>query len=136
MKKFLAIIVLTLASFCLSEAYASATKLKAYSFAFKSADENGKWTDWTDWEECNILVVFNADKERITIYSKETQEYDMVSADDWESDGDGGKVSEIACVDGDGERCTVRWRIDKDGGQQVYVDYPTFCFVYNVRLKD
>lgn len=136
MKKLLILIIL-LVSFCMaSVAHASVSKLTAYSWAYKYVVDDGQWTAWSDWEDCNILVVFNPDKDRITIYSSTTQEYDIISMDDWESDGEGGKVTEFDCVDAEGLRCGVRWRIDKDGDQQVYVDYNDFRFVYNLKSKD
>lgn len=135
MKKFLALTLLLVSSMAVSKVYADVIKLKAYNFAYRAV-ENGSWTDWSDWSDCNILVVLNTDKERLTIYSKETQEYDIISCDDWESDGKGGKVMEIQCIDAEGLRCNVRWRVDNEGEQQVYVDYNDVSFVYNVVNKD
>lgn len=136
MKKLL-IFTILLVSLCMaSVAHASVSKLTAYSVAYKYVDDDGQWTSWSDWEDCNILVVLNPDKLRITIYSNTTQEYDIISVGDWESDGEGGEVTEYDCVDAEGLRCGVRWRIDKDGDEQMYVDYNDFCFVYNLVGKD
>ena len=136
MKKLLIFTFLLVSSCMASVTYASVSKLTAYSVAYKYVDDNGEWTQWTDWEDCNILVVLNLDKDRLSIYSNTTQEYDIISYDDWESDGEGGKVAGFDCVDAEGLRCRVRWRIAKDMSHQVYVDYNDFCFVYNVVSKD
>lgn len=67
--------------------YAEVLKFNATSFAYKSQNEYGYWSDWSDWESCNVLVVINGD--RINIYSHSSQEYDVYEYFGPEDDTDG-----------------------------------------------
>lgn len=136
MKKFLAIVIILLSSLAVSKSYAEVTKYTAYSLAMKSTDNRGNWSKWSNWESCSILVVLDSDKERFTIYSHKTQVFDIISYEDWESDGEGGRTMSLSCVDADGLRCTLRYRQDKDGDFQLYVDYSNLMYVYNIRFKN
>lgn len=131
MKKFLVFTLLLFASVFASHAYAEVLKLKAYSFSARSTDRYGNWSDWADWSDCNILVVIGEDS-RVKIYSKETQEYDVISSEEEVSDHQGGTVTEYHCIDKDGLRCSLRLRVEKDANIQLYVDYDNLSFVYNV----
>lgn len=136
MKKFLAIVIILLSSLAVSKSYAEVTKYTAYSLAMKTADNRGNWSKWSDWESCSILIVIDFDKERLTIYSHKTQVFDIISYEDWESDGEGGRTMSLSCVDDEGLRCTLRYRQDKDGDLQLYVDYNNLMYVYNIRFKN
>lgn len=127
MKKFFALTLLLFASVFASHAYAEVLKLKAYSFSARSTDRYGNWPD------CNILVVIGEDS-RVKIYSKETQEYDIISSEEEVSDHQGGTVTEYHCIDRDGLRCSLRLRVEKNDNIQLYVDYDNLSFVYNVYI--
>ena len=133
MKKFFALTLLLFASVFASHAYAEVLKLKAYSFSARSTDHYGNWSDWADRSDCNILVVIGEDS-RVKIYSKETQEYDIISSEEEVSDHQGGTVTEYHCIDKDGLRCSLRLRVEKNDNIQLYVDYDNLSFVYNVYI--
>ena len=133
MKKFFALTLLLFASVFASHAYAEVLKLKAYSFSARSTDHYGNWSDWADWSDCNILVVIGEDS-RVKIYSKENQEYDIISSEEEVSDHQGGTVTEYHCIDKDGLRCSLRLRVEKNDNIQLYVDYDNLSFVYNVYI--
>ena len=114
---------------------AEVLKMRTTSFAIKSVNEYGYWSDWSDWEGCSILVVVDVDGDRITIYSQTPQEYDIYDSEYEESDGEGGTIQTFHSVDANGLRCDVRIRITKDGSMQLYVDYSDVMFVYNVEMK-
>lgn len=135
MKKFFALTLLLFASVFASHAYAEVLKLKAYSFSARSTDHYGNWSDWADWSDCNILVVIGEDS-RVKIYSKETQEYDIISSEEEVSDHQGGTVTEYHCIDKDGLRCSLRLRVEKNDNIQLYVDYDNLSFVYNVYILE
>ena len=133
MKKFFALTLLLFASVFASHAYAEVFKLRAYSASMRSTDRYGNWSDWADWSDCNILVVIGEDS-RVKIYSKETQEYDVISSEEEVSDHQGGTVTEYHCIDKDGLRCSLRLRVEKNDNIQLYVDYNDISFVYNVYI--
>ncbi len=113
-------------------AMAEVLKLRATSYSYKEADAEGNWGEWSEWEASSVLIVINND--RITIYSKVTQEYDVYDGSDFEDDYGGGRSMEMKCVDRNGLRCGIRLR-QKDDYWQLYVDYDDAMWVYNVELK-
>lgn len=130
MKKKLLFILIVLFSFCV-RANAEVYKYKAESFSYKSVNDYGYWSDWSEWEKCSILVVISIDKDLISIYSSETQEFDIISSEE-SSDTDGNPILQCQCVDKNGLRCQIRVRSDGSGGLQLYVDYNDFMYVYNI----
>ncbi len=132
MRKFLLLFAMLLS---LSVVYADVYKFQSTSLAYKYLDTDGYWTDWSSWESTSVLIVINLDKDRINIYSKTPQEYDIYDYEDRTYDKDGGETLKFQCVDADGLRCGVRLRVDKDGSPQIYVDYNDMMWVYNVISK-
>ena len=135
MRKFVLLILILLLGIS-SPLMAEVFKLTTTTVAFKHYNEAIKrWSDWSEWEPCSVLVVINADTDRIDIYSKETQQFDIIEDEGSEPDEEGGEIMSWYCVDADGMRCRIRYRIDKDQEMQLYVDYSDFMYVYNVRFK-
>lgn len=127
------VLLLTLLFLSFAQVQAEVVKLKATSFAYMTQTNYG-WTDWTDWESCNILVVVNVDKDIITIYSNETQEYDIV--EELDSETDSKSISyKFLCVNEDGNRCHVRLRVLDSGQMQLYIDFSDARWVYNVEER-
>jgi len=92
-----------LSTFVLSQ---DVLKMRTSSFSYKVKNDIGRWTDWSDWESANILVVI--DDDRVTIYSKTTQEYDIIQVLDDYVDGDGDHTYPFRAVDQDGDVCKIR----------------------------
>jgi len=133
-------IVLTLILFLFLSISASGQvyKLKSSSFSSKYKINDYKWSDWSEWEETSVLITMDIDKERITIYSKETQVYDVAENEGETIDDDGDKTLSFFCVDKEGLTCRVRlMRLNSQNGRnQLYVDYKDLKWVYNVYLLD
>ena len=54
------------------------TKFRATAFSFTTRSEETEiWNDWEEWKDANILLVYDSKKQRMVIYSAETQEYDI-----------------------------------------------------------
>lgn len=78
----------------------------------------------------------NIDRDIVTIYSKVTQEYDVIEVlSEDERDPDGGVSTTLLCVDADGTRCHMRLRSQSNGALQLYIDYSNVSFVYNVESR-
>lgn len=122
---------------CSFSSFAQTYKLRATGVAIKTQNERtGYWSDWSDWESCNLLVVMNIDRDIVTIYSKVTQEYDVIEVlSEDERDPDGGVSTTLLCVDADGTRCHMRLRSQSNGALQLYIDYSNVSFVYNVESR-
>ena len=132
MKKLFLLICLLLA---ITAVQAEVLKLQATSYAYKYQNDYGYWTDWTEWEYSSVLIVINTDNDRINIYSKTPQEYDIYDYEDSYRDKDGGETTTLKCIDADGVRCDVRIRIERSGNRQLYVDYSNIMWVYNIVNK-
>ena len=127
--------ILLLALFCFVQFnYAEITKLRTSHIAYQSKNEySGMWGEWGSWEDCNVLIVIDYDKERITIYSQRTQEYDIITQTQEDEDYESNSLY-FDCVDAEGLRCTVQIRIYNDGerGAQLYVTYSDIRWVYAI----
>lgn len=110
----------------LTISYSQALKLRATDFSMKL--QGGSWSDWEDSE---MLIVIKDD--RVTIYSNEQQEYDIVRSYDVYTDSDGDNVLKFKCVDQDGDLCHLRVISRQSGTVQLYIDFSNVSWVYNVR---
>lgn len=118
--------------------YGQVYKLKSSSLSIKTKINDYKWSDWSDWEEASILITIDVNKDRITIYSKETQIYDVAENEGESYDSDGDKTLSFYCVDKNGLTCRIRLikLISQDNRNQLYVDYSDMKWVYNVFSLD
>ena len=110
-------------------------KDRAIEFAYKTENAYGNWTDWSEWNECNVVIVTNLDKMIFTIYSKETQEFDIVDLLPKKYDKEGYEIYEMVCIDKNGSKCHIRHRfLNKNSSprSQLYVDYSNIIYVYNL----
>ena len=130
MKKILLTLLLAI---CATTMFAEISFYKATSYAYKYVDsDTDEWVDWTDWIDCNVKVSFNFDDDIIKIYSNEQQTYVITEYGDEEDDGQGGRMWSLDVVDQDGDKGTVRLRIEKGGNSELYVDFANVMWVYNV----
>lgn len=134
MKRFLlALLALT---FCMgAEAQAQAYKYNAVEYSYRTSEDGSTWSSWSDWADCKHLVVINLDKEDITIYTDPVMEYSIYDMGDKERDANGGEQLHLSCVDNDGDRCTLRLRVQSDGIVQLYVDYSNISLVYHLEER-
>lgn len=117
-----------------NEASAEVHKFKTTDFAYRTCDDDGDWSNWSDWEESSMLVVINIDEDEITIYSNETQEFDIYEYEGTDDSDKSDITMTMNCVDTDGLRCQIRLRTYEEG-EQLYVDYNNIMYVYNLEAK-
>lgn len=119
--------------------YSQVTKFKTTSISLreKSAYTN-KWSEWSKPKEAEILVSIDLTNERIKIFSKEDQVYDIIKYYDKETDDDGDETISFQCVDQDGLKCIIRFVILNSQNQrrQLYIDYSDTMWVYNMHYLD
>ena len=118
---------------------AQVLKVKADAISIRTKNEyTGRWSDWSKWEEVNILITIDPDKDRIKIFSKKVQVYDIIQdlGEDYDKDGD--KTWKWLCVNEDGLRCHVRLvkLYSRGGKSQLYVDFNDMMWVYNIYSID
>ena len=114
-------------------AEASSYRLVTTEVAYK-AYSSGKWTDWSDWEESNIKVIVDLDEDFVKIFADNTVTITVINWKESTDDGKGGKIIPASCVDNDGDKLDMRFRIAKDGSFQLYLDYESFKIVYNLEV--
>lgn len=140
MNKTIKLVCLTVIAFLAfsTVSFGQVYKLKSTSVAFKHKINDYRWSDWSEWEETTVLVTIDLNKDRITIYSKETQIYDVAENEGEKYDSDGDKTLSLYCVDKDGLTCRIRLvKLNSQGGRnQLYVDYNDMKWVYNVYSLD
>ena len=117
--------------------FSQVSKFRTSSFQMKTKTDYG-WSKWSEAKENNILIVFDFDKERVTIFSKETQVYDIYQTYEKVTDQDGDYIFEFACVDAEGLKCHIRWvKLNSQNGRlQIYVDFSDIMWMYNVNMLD
>jgi hypothetical protein len=105
---------------------------------FRATDLMMKWEDdkeWGDLNPCDVLIVM-ADK-RITIYSKEEQQFDYYSyGAELESPDDPNNLCrELKCIDHRGQKCTVFIYRKADEGRVylISVMYQDLWYAYSVK---
>ena len=116
----------------------SSVKMKTTSFAYNYKENGYSWTNWSDFEEASILVLMDLGRDRITVYSKDTQVYDIAKDEGKTTDTDGDDFYSFLCVNEDGKACRVRLaKLNSQGGRnQLYVEFDDMKWVYNLRVVD
>lgn len=131
MRKFIFILTLIFAFGFANDASAEINYYKTTHFAY-AKKINNVW-QWSDWEASDLLVKFDLSNDVITIYSPETQVYNVLKFLRSFTDENGGKQVEFRVVDQDGDYGSVRLRIEKSGSSQIYVEYQNVCLAYTVK---
>lgn len=132
MKKIIVILILLFGAFLTPNCDAQTYYYKTYQFAIKYRN-NGVWGDWSGWERSNMTLKIDLDEDLIIIYSEKKQIYSVVENLGSYIDDSGGKQIKFYVIDQDGDNGYVRLRVEKNGNQQLYVDFNNVMWVYNVR---
>lgn len=137
MKKLTVIFFLLTGLMATNFAVGQVIKLKTRSVSIK-AKINNRWSDWTDWESTSVLILMDLSNERITIFSKEKQIYDIIRFKDKYIDSDGDEVFAMTCINEDGLTCQLRlMKLNSQNGRnQLYIDFNDMKWVYNVYTLD
>jgi hypothetical protein len=129
MKKFLLMLMMV---FSFTVANAQIQFYRTTSFAYKTANDYGRWTNWSDWEDSDMLVMFNLSGDLVKIYSPKTQTYRITKYVRNFTDSSGGKQVEFKFIDQDNDNGTMRLRIETNGNSQIYIQFSNVIWVYNV----
>ncbi len=101
-------------------------------FAMKHVNSYGSWTNWTDWEKSDMLVTIDYDNDIVRIYSPRRQTYQITNYVRRYTDSSGGSQVEFYFIDQDGDRGSMRFRIETNGNSQLYVEFNDIMWVYNL----
>lgn len=117
---------------------AQVSKLRSTGLSIRYEKENGQWTDWDDLTEASVLITLDFDNERITVYSKEKQVYDIAEYEGLTEDKDGDDILSLFCIDKDGKTCRIKYVVlhSRNEQKQLYIYYGDYNILYNVYLLD
>lgn len=130
MKKFLFVLVCLLGFLSMN---AQTQWYNSQSYAYKQINNYGYWDSWSDWIGCNVNIKIDVDDDWIVIYSNVTQTYLITTYEGTRYEYDGSQQAYFKAIDQDGDRCTIRLRIESNGNSQIYVEFANIMWVYNVR---
>lgn len=139
MKKIFKILLPLFFIFIGTVAYGQVTKYRTTSVSIKTKNKsNNQWTKWSEPEKVNVLITVDIENNRIKIFSKKDQIYDIIQYNDKETDDDGDDVLQLLCVNEDGLKCNVRFVVlnSKNGKRQIYIDFADMIWMYNIYKLD
>lgn len=130
MRKLILLVLLGLTTYVAHAYYYEFTITEISS---KQITESGEWSEWGEWEEFSGKVTLDTEKEKLSLYLKETHSFDVYGKIiNNDADGEGSNILQYSCVDDEGLKCVFRLRNSTDGSMQIYVDYDEFSVVYQV----
>lgn len=132
MKKLIITLLLCVASITTNAGDLKANFFRA--FQFQSATSSNV----SEWKETDILICIDLTKDKLTIFSKETQVINIVTYGASWINSKGNTEWEFSAIDFNGNRCTITYILfaDKSGTHvaTLAVNYSDISFRY--RLKE
>lgn len=89
-------------------AHCQVAKYRTTAAAINAKGPDNIWGKPTDWMESSILITVDAEKQRIVLYAREIETYDVVRTEGVVNNSDGSKGWSFFCVDQRGSPCRVR----------------------------
>ena len=121
----------------ISEVSAQTYYYRTTGFASKYVNSYGRWTNWTDWQESDMLITIDYDGDVVRIFSPQRQTYRITEYVRKYTDESGGRQAEFKFIDQDGDRGTMRFRIEVNNNSQLYICFNNVMWVYNlVRIEN
>ena len=129
MKRLVSVILLFFSIYC----YAgdSIRYYETTSFSMKKVVKE-EWTDWSEWEDSGMIITMNLTKDVVEILSPKAQIYNITENKGLYFDQEDGRNVNFSFVDQDGDKGTMRLRIEKNGNSQMYIEYANVMWVYNL----
>ena len=117
----------------IQQSYSQTYKFRTSGFSVLEKNEKGKWGKWSDLSWVNIMVSLDTDKNRLVVYSRNIQLYQILVYQP-ESESENDLVYSFTCKDNDGVDCTVSiiTRKKQENRKQLYITYSDHVIVYNI----
>ena len=108
-------------------------KFEATGFSVMEKDTKGAWGKWSDLQAVNIVITLDTDKNRIIVYSKEIQLYEIQIYEE-KQEGESDEIYPFVCKDIDGEEFAISIITRKNQGnrKQLYINQKNVIIVYNI----
>jgi hypothetical protein len=117
----------------IQKAFSQTYKFEATGFSVLEKDNKGGWGSWSELQPVNIVITLDTDKNRIIVYSKEIQLYEIQNYEEkQESETD--EIYPFVCKDIDGEEFTISiiTRKNQNNRKQLYINQKNVIIVYNI----
>lgn len=117
----------------IQKTYCQTYKFVATSFSVMEKVSNGAWGSWSDLQPVNIIITLDTNKNRIIVYSKEIQLYEIQNYEQ-RQDGQSDEIYPFVCKDIDGEDFTISiiTRKSQENRKQLYINHRNVIIVYNI----
>jgi hypothetical protein len=117
----------------IQNAFSQTYKFEATGFSVMEKDTKGAWGSWSELQPVNIVISLDTNKNRIVVYSKEIQLYEIQNYEE-KQDSETDEIHPFVCKDIDGEPFTISIIIRKNQGnrKQLYINQKNVIVVYNI----
>ena len=108
-------------------------KFIATGFSVMEKTPGGSWGQWSELQPLNIIVTLDTDKNRIVVYSKEIQLYEIQNYEQ-KQENDEDLIYPFSCSDLDGQQFKISFitRKKQDNRKQLYINQKDVILVYNI----
>lgn len=133
MKTIKILLLFLFLSLVIQQTFSQTYKFEVTGFSVMEKDTKGAWGSWSDLQSVNIVIALDTDKNRIIVYSKEIQLYEIQNYEQkQESETD--EIYPFVCKDIDGEPFTISiiTRKNQDNRKQLYINQRNVIIVYNI----
>jgi len=133
MKKIKRIVLLFLIVVGIQKVEAQVYRFEATGFSVMEKTPKGNWGQWSELQPLNIVVTLDTDKNRIVIYSKEIQFYEIQNYEK-KQENEEDLIYPFSCSDMDGQpfKISIITRKKQDNRKQLYINQKDVIVVYNI----
>jgi len=133
MKTIKTLLLFLVLSVGIQKTFGQTYKFEAIGFSVLEKDNKGAWGKWSDLQAVNIVITLDTDKNRIIVYSKEIQLYEIQNYEQ-KQDNETDEIYPFVCKDIDGEPFTISiiTRKNQDNRKQLYINQKNVIIVYNI----
>jgi hypothetical protein len=117
----------------IQKTFSQTYKFEATGFSVMEKNTKGAWGNWSELLPVNIVITLDTNKNRIVVYSKEIQLYEIQNYEE-KQDSETDEIYPFVCKDIDGEPFTISIIIRKNQGnrKQLYINQKNVIIVYNI----
>jgi hypothetical protein len=108
-------------------------KFEATGFSVLEKTSKGTWGQWSELQPLNIVITLDTEKNRIVVYSKEVQLYEIQNYEK-KQENEEDLIYPFSCSDIDGQpfKISIITRKKQDNRKQLYINQKNVIVVYNI----
>lgn len=137
-KKYCKLVFIISVCMVSNSSFGQILNFKSSELAVKVGD-GAVWSDWKTYQsETPIPIVFDLDNERITIFSRDKQVYNIVDTEEKTTDKNGDENWAFYCLNEEGKTCGVLLLklFNQQKRYRIFINFDDAAWVYEtVRLN-